>query len=711
MKKTNKILSAICCVGLSIVTLFSAVGCKPNEVESAKVDEPTKVTYAGTHIYTAPDTSDYLVKSGRSEFTVVVPELKTITNSDGTEEIVPESAAMVSAREEFICLFEKATNIKLHVIRDTGLEHDATKKYISIGRTSLLSSSGIEINESELGSDGGRIVTKDKTIYICGGQDWGTLFAVYTFMSITFNYETYHIDCMEIDENVYNKSLKAYDVTDIPDFEHRGSNNTITSHVTDDYDESMFKLRLRQKGSRGYTFMPVYKVLGDTSSGGRSSTNSTDWLPLSTYEEDHSGWFSDNGAELCFTAHGDETEYRLMLEECLKKIKFSWQTRTINKYPHYDAMTLTQQDFNGYCTCSACQDIYKKYNNNRAAVQLLFMNDLGEMLDEARPQWKEEEETQNAELSENNKVYWVRDTFYLLFFAYSYTKEPPAKYDFDTEEWIPIDEDVRCRDNVGIYYADSGTTSKSFFADENQAVRDRAEGWGAITDNIYLWQYATNFRNYMIINDSYNYYTSEELAYFANFSNRQWFNQMQEGSTGRSLTAWHNVKVYLDAKLAWDTSLDYETLIKDYFRAMYKDAAEAMLTAFTRQRAYFAGTVTGDQPIVGATNELLTREVFPLPLVESWVQMFDDAKKLVERYKNSDPEEYDRICQHIEAEAISPLYIILKLYDGKLTATEKAYYVDRLYYDIEWIGLEKMVTVESSAETATLKYWLDQTYS
>lgn len=685
-KKIALKIASICLAMLTAVFCGCKDGCKKKEPDNPQTQEPTKITYEGTHIYTAPDTSDYLVKNGRCDYVVVVPE--------------NESDTIQAARDEFIYLFKKATNIELNYVYDTDLIHSADSKYISLGKTTLLASSGVEINHAELGSDGGRIVTKDKSIYICGGQDWGTLFAVYTFMSITFNYETYHIDCMEIDENVNRKYLKAYDVTDIPDFAHRASNSTITAHVTDDYDESHYGYRLRQKGSRSYTYMPVFTYLGEPERGGNVSTNSLCWLSKGIYEESHPGWFSDNGDELCFTAHANESEYQLMLDECLKKIKMSMQNRTINAYPQCNAITLTQQDANNYCTCSGCQSIYKKYDN-RAAVQLLFMNDLSEKLEAVKTEWKNEEIAANEGKEEKDKIYWVRDELYLLFFAYSYTKVPPVKYDFETEKWVPIDEEVVCRDNVGVIFANSGTRSESFFSDKNQEAKDYLDGWGAVTNNIYLWNYGTNFRNYMLMHDTFNYFTPEMYAYHANITNRQWFIEMQGKSTGRSLSGWHNLKIYLDAKLSWDTSLNYQTLIEDWFRAMYKDAAATMLKAFNIQRSYFVGMATGEQPVVGVTNEILTRDVFPYPMIKSWIQMFDEALNEVERYKAIDIAEYDKICQHIEAEAVSPLYIVLNLYADKMTAVEKDGYINRLLYDIEWINLKDMYVADG-----TLLEWL-----
>ena len=172
----KKICSRILSILLSATVVFGLVSCKKEEVP---VDPTEKLsTYQGTHIYTAPDTSDYLVQNGKSDYVVVIPE--------------NASDYVVSAQEEFVHLFEKATDIQLRKATDTGLTHNASAKYISIGETTLLSSSGITLDKAQLGQDGGRVVTKDKSVYICGGADTGTLFMVYTFMNITFNYETYY---------------------------------------------------------------------------------------------------------------------------------------------------------------------------------------------------------------------------------------------------------------------------------------------------------------------------------------------------------------------------------------------------------------------------------------------------------------------------------------------------------------------------------------
>ena len=165
MKKN--ILKRIACVILSLFTL-ALCGCTKGNEEGAV----QKASFAGTHDYTAPETNEWLVKDSRSDYVVVIPETRSTT--------------IDKALAEFVWLFKKATGVTLRTATDRDTVHTQTAKYISLGNTATLKSAGIEVDRNLLGVDGGRIVTKDSSVYIFGGEDKGTLYAVYTFMSICF---------------------------------------------------------------------------------------------------------------------------------------------------------------------------------------------------------------------------------------------------------------------------------------------------------------------------------------------------------------------------------------------------------------------------------------------------------------------------------------------------------------------------------------------
>ena len=204
------------CFLLTISALFGVFGCSNSDDSSQSssqapvqtVEKPVdKSTFEGVHDFTMTETSNYLVKDGKTDYKLVVAE---------------ELAAIeTQAKEEFITLFQQATGIKMPTMKATDMKHDPNGKYICLGENDMFADSGIEIDKEALTSEGVRIVTKDQTVYIVGGGYYGTLYAVYDFMQLTFNYEQYYLDCMEIETGVKEKKLYNYDVTDIPDIAKR----------------------------------------------------------------------------------------------------------------------------------------------------------------------------------------------------------------------------------------------------------------------------------------------------------------------------------------------------------------------------------------------------------------------------------------------------------------------------------------------------------
>ena len=65
------------------------------------------------------------------------------------------------------------TGARLTVITDEGLSFDKDATYLSLGETSLASGAEIDLGEEFL-LDGYRIVTRGKTVFLCGVSDAGT---------------------------------------------------------------------------------------------------------------------------------------------------------------------------------------------------------------------------------------------------------------------------------------------------------------------------------------------------------------------------------------------------------------------------------------------------------------------------------------------------------------------------------------------------------
>ena len=643
----------------------------PFSAQCAKNENDAKA-FQGTHCLEYTVSQNDFIKDGKTDYKIVIPDVA--------------SDLIKTAAKEFTYLLGIATGATIMTESDAERVHNPMEKAISIGETSLLKSSGIEIDKEELGADGVRIVTKDNTVYLVGGSDYGSLYAVYDFMKLAFHYEQYFSDCMEIDKNVTDLKLYNFDVKNIPDIALRPINYGFLKSGGEDYDKSMLGYRLRIAKDRGEYFMPIFSDYKTTSSSAKS-TNTNTYLPYNTYYEEHKEWFSSNCIngeyQLCYTAHGNEAELQLMLEECAKKIQFSMQHFTPEKYPDMNVVTLTMEDNFQTCSCEECLRQAEIYGTESGAV-VTFMNRLGEMVET----WQNKPE--NAQ--------YKRDDFKLIFFAYNSFENPPVKQN-KKGKYEPISEAVRCRENVGVYLAICNNIEyqKSFFDEMNSLGREQLEGWSALTNFLYFWTYETNFRHYTYFYDSFDFFNGEAYNYIASFKPAMFFAQGQEAS-GDSGTTWNNLKAYLNAKLAWDSSLDTNELIDNWFNAMYREAAADMKAYFYAMRLYNTSLLESKSLYKVRSNytEVAKRQYWPLATLESWIKACDNAKLAVEKYKTKNPELYQSICNHIETEAVSPIYIILALHKNQISSTQKALLIERISQDIVDLGMENKRITEHS---------------
>lgn len=665
----KRIISAISFALVVVLLCIALCGCDhtPQEV-------PTQVSGKFDFAFTNAD----VVKNGTTDYKVVIP-------SEASDYIK-------LARDDFVHLFKKATGITLQVLDDTNLSHNADNKYISLGKTTLLATSGITVDKKVLGNDGIRIVTKDNTVFIVGGTDSGTLYGVYDYMYLNFHYEQYSTDCMEIDTGVTDLKLGAFDITDIPDFALRAFNyGMLASSST--FDASMYGYRMRMNKQRGEYMMPIFKDFKTTASTSKS-TNADYYLPYETYHDQHPKWFSDNCLngenQFCYTAHGDASEYELMVEECAKKIEFSLQFFTPQTHPDMNVVTLTMQDNFRCCTCPACMAMKDHYGAESGAV-CIFINAVADKVDE----WMAKDE--NAEFR--------RDDLHIIFFAYNNFEQAPTHYDSQTGTFVSADDKVVLRDNVGVYLAilNNLDYQQSYFGETNSVGKEPLDAWSTLTDFIYYWNYDTNFKLYPYFYDSFNYFTDEMYKYVNTKHVAMYFSQGQETS-GETGICWNNLKVYLNAKLSWDTSLTTEELTDKWFDAMFRDASTQMKQLFYAMRIYNDNMLQkyNFYKIRSNYNMVNSREYWNLSTLQGWVQQCDQAKASVAKYQQSNPELYEQICKHIEAEAFSPMYIIVTLYNSQLSVSYKKQLIDRLYYDISWLNLQSQKESEHGSTVSEI---------
>ena len=118
-----------------------------------------------------------------------------------------------------------------------------------------------------------------------------------------------------------------------------------------------------------------------------------------------------------------------------------------------------------------------------------------------------------------------------------------------------------------------------------------------------------------------------------------------------------------------------------------------MLKVFYSVRAYQQYLLAGNLELglqADGSVSVDRPDYWPIGVVQGWLDGMDAAKEDVSRYAIIDPELYDKICGHIETEAVSNMYIILEMHGYSINAKQRKEYIDRLWYDIEWLHLENL---------------------
>lgn len=621
--------------------------------DAAISEDVKKVTFNGTHIFTAPERTDqYIVKEGRTNYKIIVPYAKTIGKYTKL------------AASELVEFFRQATGITLSIIYESeegGYTHNETDTYFSIGHTKLLESSGIDYDSEEIKSKlmfgGCRVVTKDNNIYMFGATDEASAYAVYDFLQITLNYEYYALDCWEIDEGVRELKMRDFDVTDIPDAAIR---DNYWGYVTGGDPSANGGLRYRSP--KANWIMPV----GDTENGqSRGGFHNTAEILPKGYGDDK--WQSDDGSQLCYTAHGDKDSYDAMVAQTAHVLELSLKDYPAEKYPDYHLFTITIEDTNGVCTCPACA--MKTEQHGQPAGQIMvFCNDVMAAVTE----WWDKPE---------NAAY-KRDNFYLMFFAYAGYVMCPATYDPAQGKYVVNDPELELRDDVGVYFAANNVNYfVSIYDEKNDVPRENALAWFDVAPVTYLWLYEVNFSFYPSMWDTFDHFNTEGYQFWMSGKPLLFLNQAVYD--GMDVTGFQGLKVYLDSKLQWDCSLDSNVLTDKWFDAMFGQASSVMRELYNDERVYtnVLYEKLGGRDAFSFLLQVSNQRNWSLMAINKWLDLIERARLINDTfYKEGMPETWERINHHIDQEFVFPGFLMVNFYDAEV-AGPRFYEVAKYFQD------------------------------
>lgn len=234
------------------------------------------------------------------------------------------------------------------------------------------------------------------------------------------------------------------------------------------------------------------------------------------------------GTQLCFT--NDE-----MRKELTKNA-----LEYLRNHPESNFISISQNDWHGNCTCAKCRAL-DEANESPAGSLIAFVNQVAEEIEKEFP------------------------NVYVETLAYQYSRKPPKL--------------VKPRRNVVVRLC---TIECSFLqpletGELNRSLADDLRGWSAISPQLFVWNYITNFSNYLLPHPNMRV-LAPNIRFFVKNHTIGLFDQGDSFTTCGDFVAARN---WVVSHLLWNPDQDEQKLWDEFF-SNYYGAAGPILQDYLR---------------------------------------------------------------------------------------------------------------------------------
>lgn len=487
-------------------------------------------------------------------------------------DIVIDSEAIPSekyAAEEFQRLFEEATGIHLPVRHNA----EETAHHVYIGNDTVLPEVELDIDTAELGEEEFYVIVREDYLAIFGGKPRGTLYGVYQFLEDGLGVHFLTNDHTHVPDAVSAK-IPCGEFTYKPPFSFRWS------YYRENSDEPEFAARLRVN-----TVTPDEKLGGNTAQ--KLIGHSFSWLvPFDKYGEEHPEYYALVDGERHTDKAGGGPQLCVTNPEVIE-IAAESAIRYIDEHPGIKNVSVSQADTDKYCRCDVCEELNQREGTPMGS-QLAFVNAVAEKVEQVHP-----------DVKVGTLAYW-------------YTRKAPKT--------------IRPRHNMQIQLCSIECCTLHPLDDpncpKNREFCNDMDDWAKICDDIWVWNYNTNFHAYDLPFPNLRS-IGPNVRYFLRNNVKGLFMQANGNGTSGELSDLRN---YIIARTMWNPDIDDKALREEFVRLHYKNAAKPILDyiEMLHDNAEEAGVHPGCFPSpdeVGLTPES-SRKAFDY--FEQALQLADD---------------------------------------------------------------------------------------
>ena len=451
-------------------------------------------------------------------FTATAPSAAMPLASQGSTDVV-----IVTPREPSPSIARAAKELQMFLGQITGAEFECVteratpaRHEIVLGAPERLRQLGITVDPGKLGPEGYLLRTVGGHLVIAGSELRGVMYGVYGLLQDHLGCRWFTPDVSHIPKHP-TLDLPELNETVIPPLEYRWP------AVRDCYDPDWCT---RNRVNVGPKLTEAHG--GSVKFCGWAHTFG-ELVPVETYYEEHPEYFALVGGkrlrqrtQLCCT---NEDVIQIVIDGIRKRMRST---------PDATYFSVSQNDWGNYCQCPRCGELARREESQMGPV-LHLVNGVADAVVDEFPDKR------------------------ITTLAYQWSRKPPKT--------------LRPRPNVTIRLC----SIECCFAHPLPACDDHANarfcedirGWSAICDNLWVWNYTTNFRSYYLPHPALRA-LNNDVKFFVAHNVKGVYEQDTKLTVHGDMSP---LGGYVMAQFLWNPEYDEDTAIDEFLGTVYGDAA------------------------------------------------------------------------------------------------------------------------------------------
>ncbi|MCM4173431.1 DUF4838 domain-containing protein [Arenibacter sp. TNZ] len=409
------------------------------------------------------------------------------------------------------------------------------------------------INDENLEREEIAIRSKNKNLYISGGSDKATKYAVYEFLERYLGCRWY-APGVEKTPSTLTINVPAID------FEYTPPITTRTVHSKLFYDNADFADKHKVTHESFPNYVPNARV-----------HTFHYFLPEEQFYQSNPEYYALRGDKRL------PTQLCLTNPDVLAIVKDSVAS-LFQQYPKASVLSVSQDDNQQHCQCDNCMKIDKE-EGSPSGTMIRFVNEV-------------------AATFPNKKISTL---------AYQYTRKPCK---------------TKPLDNVLITLCSIECDRSAPIAEKCTDFSNDLKGWGKLTNNIRIWDYTTQFTNFLA--PFPNIYTLQPNIKLFRDNNAKWVFEQHSNNPSELF----ELRSYITAQLLWNPDQNFDALLTDFTNGYYEEAGPFVKKYITKIHAKIKEDSDFFLFLYGDPSEAFTSYLSP-ELLTDYSKLFNEAEKAV----------------------------------------------------------------------------------